>query len=58
MDRVVDLVYDLLNEYDIEVWRDIEYIELAEKWVEIRDRGMYNENDLKAGLKAFLFDGV
>lgn len=32
-DKCVDLVYDLLKEYDMGVWEDIEYIKLADFWV-------------------------
>lgn len=32
-DRIFQLVWDLLDEYDIEIWKDIDYIELADFWV-------------------------
>ena len=32
-ERIFRLVYDLLDEYDIEVWEDISYIDLANFWV-------------------------
>lgn len=32
-DRIFQLVWDLLNEYDIQIWKDIDYIELADFWV-------------------------
>lgn len=34
-ERVFKLIYELLNEYDIEVWEDIQYIDLANFWVEM-----------------------
>lgn len=33
--RIFNLIYDLLNEYDIEVWEDIQYIDLADFWVKM-----------------------
>ena len=54
-DRIVKLIYDLLNEYDIGLWRDIEYIDLAEWWVETIDSGVLEENAIKKRLKEFLF---
>lgn len=32
-DRIFQLVWDLLDEYDIQIWKDIDYIELADFWV-------------------------
>ena len=32
-DRIFQLIWDLLNEYDIQIWKDIDYIELADFWV-------------------------
>ena len=34
-ERVLKLIYELLNEYDIKVWEDIQYIDLANFWVEM-----------------------
>ena len=34
-DRILRLVYDLLNEYDIEMWENIDYIDLAYFWVKM-----------------------
>lgn len=34
-ERVFKLIYELLDEYDIEVWEDIQYIDLANFWVEM-----------------------
>lgn len=34
-ERIFKLIYELLNEYDIEVWEDIQYIELADFWVKM-----------------------
>ena len=34
-DRILRLVYDLLNEYDIEMWEKIDYIDLAYFWVKM-----------------------
>ena len=54
-DMVVNLIYDLLNEYDIGLWRDIEYVDLAEYWVCLIDSGILDEGDIKKKLKEFLF---
>lgn len=34
-ERILRLVYDLLDEYDIEIWEDIDYIDLADFWVKM-----------------------
>jgi len=34
-ERIFKLIYELLDEYDIEVWEDIQYIELADFWVKM-----------------------
>ena len=33
--RVTELVYALLDECDINLWKDIDYIDLADKWVKL-----------------------
>lgn len=40
---VRQIIYPLLNEYDIQLWKNIEYIELADKWVEFV--GKYKSDD-------------
>lgn len=59
-DRVTNLVFDLLNEYDIGLWEDIEYVPLAEAWcnrvTQICD-GTDKDDELKAALKEYLFGG-
>lgn len=34
-ERVLNLVYDLLDEYDREYWENINYIDLADAWIHI-----------------------
>lgn len=34
-ERIFRLIYELLDEYDLEVWEDIDYIELADFWVKM-----------------------
>ena len=34
-DRVLKLVYDLLDQYDRSIWEDIQYIDLANAWINI-----------------------
>lgn len=34
-ERVLNLIYDLLDEYDREIWEDIDYIDLADAWIHI-----------------------
>lgn len=54
VDRTATLIYDLLNEYDIGLWRDIEYIDLAEMWVDAIDNKIYDEDKLKEKIKEFI----
>lgn len=39
---VKDLIFPMLDEYDIQVWERIDYIDLPKKWVELIGR---NETD-------------
>lgn len=58
VERVTKLVFDLLNEYDIGVWEDIEYVPLAEAWCNRVERicdGTDKDDELKAALKEYLF---
>ena len=41
-DRVLNLIYDLLDEYDRSIWEDIDYVDLADAWIKIVD-GSYKE---------------
>ena len=34
----MNLVYDLLDQYDRSIWEDIQYIDLANAWITIIDR--------------------
>ena len=52
--RVTELVYDLLNEYDIDVWKDIDYIDLADKWVELVKKYWNDDDKLKSELQKYL----
>ena len=42
-DRIFQLVWDLLDEYDIQVWKDIDYIELADFWVNMIEETAKND---------------
>lgn len=42
-DRIFQLVWDLLNEYDIQIWKDIDYIELADFWVNMIEETTKND---------------
>lgn len=44
-ERVFRLVYDLLDEYDIEEWENIQYIDLANFWVEMINETSKKSND-------------
>lgn len=39
-ERVLNLVYKLLDEYDRSIWEDIRYIDLADKWLYIVDESI------------------
>lgn len=54
MDRIVNLVYDILNEYDIGLLENITYIDLAEFWVNTIHSGILDEDTIKKRLKQFL----
>lgn len=54
LDRVVDLVYELLDECDISLWEDINYCDLAFIWVELVQRYSGDENAIKEGLAQYL----
>lgn len=61
IDRITNLIFDLLNEYDIGLWEDIDYVELADKWCELVDTICAHNQDLpnrdnllKAELKKYL----
>lgn len=44
-ERILDLIYDLLNECDIEIWKDIKYIELADFWTNMIERTYYEHQN-------------
>lgn len=52
--RVTELVYDLLNEYDINLWKDTDYIDLSDKWVELVKKYWYDDDKLKSELQKYL----
>lgn len=52
--RVVDLVYEILDEYDIKTWEDINYCALAFKWVELVQRYSGDEKAIKEELSRYL----
>lgn len=52
---VVDkIIFPLLNEYDIKLWEDIDYIELAEKWVEFVNARKGENDDIANDLKNWI----
>lgn len=52
---VVDkIIFPLLNEYDIKLWEDIDYIELAEKWVEFVNERKGENDDIANDLKNWI----
>lgn len=52
---VVDkIIFPLLNEYDIRLWEDIDYIELAEKWVEFVNARKGENDDITNDLKNWI----
>lgn len=58
VERVTNLVFDLLNEFDIGELEDLDYIPLAEAWcnrVEQICDGTDKDDELKASLKEYLF---
>ena len=46
LDDVINLVFPLLNEIDINLLEDIQYIDLAEEWVHIIESEEYQEKVL------------
>lgn len=46
LDDVINLVFPLLNEIDINLLEDIQYIDLAEEWVHIIKSEEYQEKVL------------
>ena len=46
LDDVINLVFPLLNEIDINLLEDIQYIDLAEEWVRIIESEEYQEKVL------------
>ena len=49
--RVTELVYALLDECDINLWKDIDYIDLADKWVKLVKKYWYDDDKLKLELQ-------
>ena len=54
LDYAIDLIYQLLNEYDIGLWRNIEYIELADLWVSLIDNGVLEEKEIKTKIREYI----
>lgn len=46
LDDVINLVFPLLNDIDIKLLEDIQYIDLAEEWVHIIESEEYQEKVL------------
>lgn len=60
IDAVVDeVIFPLLDEYDIHLWEHIDYIELAEKWVEAVKNNPYPKiKDYDKQIKKYLKDWI
>ena len=54
IDNIVDMVFDLLNELDINVWEDIRYIDLADIWCKLVKDYAPDDNLIKQKLKEIL----
>lgn len=54
IDRIVDLIYDTLNEFDISDLDCIDYNELADIWINLVHKHSGDETSIKEGLKKFL----
>ena len=54
IERIAESIFDLLNEYDINLWRDIEYVDLAEIWTNAIDSGILDDDKLKKKIKEFI----
>ncbi len=48
------IIFPLLNEYDRSVWEDIEYIELADKWVELKKRYKADDDSIIKELEKWI----
>lgn len=65
-EKVIDIlverfIFPLLDEYDIGVWKHIDYIELADEWVEAVKNNYYSraknhDKAIKEELKKWLFE--
>lgn len=56
MERIAKSIFDLLNEYDINLWRDIEHVDLAEMWTNAIDSGILDDDKLKKKIKEFIIN--
>lgn len=67
INKVVDVIFDLLNEYDRGLWDDIRHVDIADVWCEALDSEEFNEavkidrlrhgdDILKQKLKEFLVE--
>ena len=57
LDRIVDLVFELLDEMDIEDLEEMPYIGLANFWCEQIRNDVTGEEELKKALKEYLKGG-
>lgn len=57
LDRVVDLIFELLDEMDIEDLEEMSYIGLANFWCEQIRNDVTGEKELKKALKEYLKGG-
>lgn len=55
IDTAVALTYELLNEYDIGLWENTN-LDLADKWTELIESGVLDEDELKGKLKAYFIE--
>lgn len=60
--RILNIVFDLLKEYDRSCWEDIRYIDLADVWLNILDYTKFDwdnpieRNELDEKRKKLLYD--
>lgn len=53
-DAVVNMVFELLDAYDINLWQDISYVDIAEVWCDAVNENP-DDDAIKAKLKELLF---
>lgn len=48
------IIFPLLDEYDIGLWEDIEYIDLADKWVEFKKKYKADDDSIIKELEKWI----